>query len=55
MPSGPAVQSPEFNLMNAHYAELAGTTLTALGTGEALYKAAKTTAVAPLLSTSIVR
>ena len=43
MPAGHAGQSPEFNEMSAHYIELAPTALTALGTGEVLYRATETT------------
>ena len=43
MPTGHAGQSPEFNKMSAHYIELAPTALTALGTGEVLYRAEETT------------
>ena len=37
IPSGNAAQSPDFNLMSAHYIELAPTAFTALGDGEIVY------------------
>lgn len=40
---GHAAQSPDFNLMGAHYIELAPTMYTALGTGEVIYVGAETT------------
>ena len=39
MPAGNAGQSPRFNLMSAHYVELAPSAFTALGSGAILYKA----------------
>lgn len=42
--SGHAAQTPQFNLIGAHYIELAPTMYTALGTGEILYVGAETTA-----------
>lgn len=42
VPSGHAGQSPDFNSISAHYIELAPTGLTALGTGEVLYKGEET-------------
>ncbi|MES1221923.1 MAG: hypothetical protein ABUT20_40880 [Bacteroidota bacterium] len=42
--AGHAAQNPVFNKMSAHYIELAPTAITALGTGDILYKAAETTA-----------
>lgn len=44
IPAGHAVQSPRFNRMSAHYVELASAALTALGTGEVLFRNAETTA-----------
>lgn len=44
MPVGNAAQSPNFNIMSAHYIELAPTALTALGNGEIIYKGNETTA-----------
>ena len=44
IPSGNAAQSPVFNKMSAHYAELAQTAFTGLGAGAVLYKALETTA-----------
>lgn len=44
IPPGNAAQSPEFNLMCAHYIELAPDSLTLLGFGDILYRAAETTA-----------
>lgn len=44
MPVGNAAQSPNFNIMSAHYIELAPTALTALGNGEIIYKGDETTA-----------
>jgi hypothetical protein len=41
IPSGNAAQSPKFNLMGAHYIELAPDSTTLLTTGEILYKAAE--------------
>lgn len=41
IPSGNAAQSPKFNLMGAHYIELAADSTTILTTGEILYKAAE--------------
>lgn len=43
MPAGHAGQSPVFNKMSAHYVELAPNALTALGSGNVLYKAPETT------------
>jgi hypothetical protein len=42
IPAGNAAQSPVFNKMSAHYLELAPSALTALGSGEVLYKADQT-------------
>ena len=44
MPAGHAGQSPQMNVMSAHYIELAPTAYTALGTGAVLYKTPTTTA-----------
>ncbi len=44
MEPGHAGQSPVFNKMSAHYVELAPGALTALGTGDVLYRADETTA-----------
>lgn len=44
IPSGNAAQSPDFNLMSAHYIELAPTAFTALGDGEIVYKGEETSA-----------
>ena len=44
MPAGHGGQSPEFNMISAHYIELAPTALSALGTGEVLHRATETTA-----------
>lgn len=44
IPSGNAAQSPDFNMMSAHYIELAPTAFTALGSGEVIYKGDETTA-----------
>lgn len=44
IPSGNAAQSPDFNMMSAHYIELAPTAFTALGNGEIIYKGDETTA-----------
>lgn len=44
IPSGNAAQSPDFNLMSAHYIELAPTAFTALGDGEIVYKGNETSA-----------
>ncbi len=44
IPAGNAAQSPLFNLMSAHYIELAPNALTALGSGEVAYRATETTA-----------
>lgn len=44
IPAGHAAQSPKFNLMGAHYIELAPDSLTPLGAGNILYKAEETTA-----------
>lgn len=44
MPAGNAGQSPVFNVMSAHYIELAPDQWTALGKGAVLYKAAETNA-----------
>jgi hypothetical protein len=44
IPSGNAAQSPDFNMMSAHYIELAPTAFTALGDGEVIYKGDETTA-----------
>ena len=43
IPSGNAAQSPNFNTMSAHYIELAPSSMTALGTGEIIYKGDETT------------
>lgn len=43
MPAGNAGQSPRFNLMSAHYVELAPDAFTALGGGAILYKAPEVT------------
>lgn len=43
IPVGNAAQSPNFNMMSAHYIELAPTAFTALGAGEIIYKGAETT------------
>jgi len=43
LPSGHSAQSPSFNLMGAHYIELAPNANTALGTGDVLYKGEETT------------
>ena len=43
MPAGHSGQSPKFNLMSAHYIELAPDSLTPLGFGKILYRAAETT------------
>jgi hypothetical protein len=42
--TGHAAQSPKFNLMSAHYVELAPNALTQLGSGAVLYRAPETTA-----------
>ena len=42
--SGHAAQTPQFNLIGAHYIELAPTMYTALGTGTVLYVGEETTA-----------
>jgi hypothetical protein len=44
IPPGNAAQSPKFNFMSAHYIELAPDSLTLLGFGDILYRAAETTA-----------
>jgi hypothetical protein len=44
MPAGHAGQSPVFNLMSAHYLELAPTATTLLGAGQVLYRAPETNA-----------
>lgn len=44
MPAGHAGQSPRFNLMSAHYVELAPATTTLLGAGQVLYHAPETNA-----------
>jgi hypothetical protein len=44
IPSGNAAQSPDFNIMSAHYIELAPTAFTALGNGEVIYKGDETIA-----------
>jgi hypothetical protein len=44
IPAGNSGQSPVFNLMSAHYIELAPNQFTALGAGAVLYKNATTTA-----------
>ncbi len=44
IPLGNAAQSPDFNMMSAHYIELAPTAFTALGNGEVIYKGDETTA-----------
>jgi hypothetical protein len=44
VPMGHAGLSPRFNLMSAHYIELAADSLTLLGAGRVLYKAPETTA-----------
>ena len=41
LPAGHAAQSPRFNSMSAHYAELTPTAFTPLGTGAVLYRAAE--------------
>ena len=46
-PPGNSAQSPKFNLMSAHYIELAPNALTALGSGQILYRAPETTAGGP--------
>lgn len=43
IPAGHSAQSPLFNLMSAHYVELAPTAFTALGSGDVLYKAPEVT------------
>ncbi|HRH58043.1 MAG TPA: hypothetical protein PLS10_10335 [Chitinophagales bacterium] len=43
IPAGNAAQSPKFNLMGAHYIELAPDSTTILTTGEILYKASEVT------------
>ena len=44
MPAGHWGQNPSFNMMSAHYIELAADKFTALGSGAVLYRAAETTA-----------
>ncbi len=44
IPAGNAAQSPDFNMMSAHYIELAPTAFTALGDGDIIYKGDETTA-----------
>ncbi|MFD0964391.1 hypothetical protein [Pseudofulvibacter geojedonensis] len=44
IPEGNAAQSPNFNVMSAHYIELAPTATTALGDGQIIYKGLETTA-----------
>ena len=44
IPANHATQSPDFNTMSAHYIEFAPNALTALGSGEIVYKGAETTA-----------
>ncbi|MGB0896944.1 MAG: hypothetical protein ACPGU9_08390 [Flavobacteriaceae bacterium] len=44
VPAGNAAQSPDFNVMSAHYIELAPTAYTALGNGEIIYKGDETSA-----------
>lgn len=44
VPSGHATQTPQFNTMSAHYAELIPNALTWLGEGEVLYEGPETTA-----------
>lgn len=43
IPAGNAAQTPSFNLLGAHYVELAPTMYTALGTGDVLYVGEETT------------
>lgn len=43
IPAGHAAQSPSFNSMSAHYIEFAPNGLTALGSGEIIYKGLETT------------
>ena len=43
MPAGHSGQSPKFNLMSAHYIELASGAFTPLGSGTILYRAPETT------------
>jgi len=43
IPTGNAAQSPNFNTMSAHYIELAPSSITALGSGEIIYKGDETT------------
>ena len=43
MPAGHAGESPRFNLMSAHYVELAPNQFTALGSGDVLYHAPEVT------------
>ncbi|MCW5909147.1 MAG: hypothetical protein KIS94_14880 [Chitinophagales bacterium] len=43
IPSGNAAQTPQFNLLGAHFIELAPTAFTALGTGSVLYIGEETT------------
>jgi len=43
IPNGNAAQSPAFNTMSAHYIELAPSSMTALGSGEIIYKGDETT------------
>ena len=44
IPNGNAAQSPDFNVMSAHYIELAPTATTALGDGQIIYQGEETTA-----------
>lgn len=44
IPAGHGAQSPVFNLMSAHYVELAPDMYTPLGSGQVLYRAPETTA-----------
>lgn len=44
VPAGHGAQSPRFNVMSAHYIELAQDSLTLLGNGAVVYRAAETTA-----------
>jgi hypothetical protein len=43
IPAGNSAQSPRFNKMSTHYIEFAPDSLTALGSGEIVYKGAETT------------
>ena len=44
IPNGNAAQSPSFNVMSAHYIELAPTATTALGAGQIIYQGIETAA-----------